>query len=1099
MTTPQDHGARHTIRTRFDQTLFVEAGAGTGKTTALVARVVHLVATGHLTSMSQLAAITFTENAAAELRNRIRQGLQPDEHGRYAGFEYDADAQARLREGFATLDDAVLTTLHGFASRILSESSLEAGLPPGFSVADARGGGEDSERSWTDFVDGLLDDQGIREHLLCGLTLGLKLGDLRAVATALANSWDRLRPHPLTIRPVPAISATEVLVHLREALAGDGRWPDDDLARHLDGPIRSLVVELTALDHPLDLLEALDRADITCAAGRAPAFTAAGLDKPTIVQALRDADQARRQVVQSVGAAVTESLAALVQDWLLAESVRRRDAGALEYHDLLVLARDVLQADSDVRRRLHEQWPTLLIDEFQDTDPLQVEIACLLAGTCDTPPGSWEQINVEAGRLFFVGDAKQSIYRFRRADIEIFQAVGAKHVAAVLQVNFRSVPGVLRAANAAFGALIGADPLAGIPYADLVPSREDADLVPPVLLLGGPQPGASAADLRQQESAHLAAVAVRAKRDWTIAGGAKATFKDMAILLPTRTSLPALERALQARGVPYRIESRSLVWSTDAVRGLVAILQAVDSPADEVALLAALRNPGLACSDVDLLTWRAAGGRWSLFAKTPADLSDTHPVATAFKTLLGWHDQRWWLPVNQLVEKVVRELRLVELTASQRRPRDHWRRLRFVVDQSRSWCDNGGSGLGSFVDWAVQQMDDDADVLETVVPEPDDDAVRILTVHGSKGLEFPITMVAGLAGGAGRQPQVLWTDDGPEIRFRAVKLETAGWGLAAGVEKEHARREAIRLLYVAVTRAMDHLVLGCYHAPPKGANAQRTAAQQLWELLSQDGLARTEPGLLDACVQLEPPALPTDDSLPARKEFTAARRKLLDAVCDRVATSPTALTVAVPAVRDDTADETADETADDTAIEPDKQLEQVEPTEAAPSRTPIRRSSSRGAAIGTATHRVLELVDLQRPTAEEVRSLVRLACAEQQIPELQADIEGRVWSALGADSLRTAVDRHARTLSEVYLVVRDGDRFLEGYIDLLVDAGPGSLSILDYKTDRATSEAEIAAKQEHYAPQLAAYARAIEQITGRAASSTGLIFARPGGRPLPSP
>lgn len=104
-----------------------------------------------------------------------------------------------------------------------------------FSVADARGGGEDEERSWSDFVDGLLDDQAVREHLLCGLTLGLKLGDLRTVATALGSSWDRLRPRPLAIRPLPTISATEVLVHLRDALADAGLWPDDDLGRHLDG------------------------------------------------------------------------------------------------------------------------------------------------------------------------------------------------------------------------------------------------------------------------------------------------------------------------------------------------------------------------------------------------------------------------------------------------------------------------------------------------------------------------------------------------------------------------------------------------------------------------------------------------------------------------------------------------------------------------------------------------------------------------------------------------------------------------------------------------------------------------------------------------
>jgi ATP-dependent helicase/nuclease subunit A len=702
-------------------------------------------------------------------------------------------------------------------------------------------------------------------------------------------------------------------------------------------------------------------------------------------------------------------------------------------------------------------------------------------------PGTWDEIAVDGGRLFFVGDAKQSIYRFRRADIDVFSAVGEKHTSARLQVNFRSVPGVLEAANAAFGDLIGDDPQAGIPYADLEPFRNAPDAIPPVLLLGGPNPGASASVLRKLESEHLADVAVRAKRDeWRISTGTT-SYKDMAILLPTRTSLPALERALQDRDVPCRIESRSLIWSTDAVRGLVATLQAIDSPADEVALLAALRNPGLACSDVDLLTWRAAGGQWSIFAGTPSELAADHPVAAALAALRSWHDVRWWVPVNQLVERVVRDLRLVELTASQRRPRDHWRRLRFVVDQSRSWCDSGGSGLGSFVTWAVRQMDDDIDVLETVAPEPDDDAVRILTVHGSKGLEFPITMLANLAVVRGRNQQVLWTDTGPEIRFLGGKLETGGWPAAACAEKEQVRREAIRLLYVAVTRAMDHLVVGCYHSPPTGTNAQRSGAQQLWERLSVNELAATEREV----PQPHAPPYPTvplpPSTLPQRATFAVGRHVLLEAARQRVATSPTAMTVSAAAPETDALDETA--------VEPDKVTEDVEAVDAVSPRKTVWRRSSRGAAIGTATHRVLELVDLKDPDAQQVCALSRLACAEQRIPELQPDIESRVWSALGSDALQAALTDESRALSEVYLVVPDGDRFLEGYLDLLIDGGPGGLKILDYKTDRATTEAEIAAKRKQYAPQLAAYARAIEQITGQAPSTTDLIFARPGGQP----
>jgi ATP-dependent helicase/nuclease subunit A len=531
------------------------------------------------------------------------------------------------------------------------------------------------------------------------------------------------------------------------------------------------------------------------------------------------------------------------------------------------------------------------------------------------------------------------------------------------------------------------------------------------------------------------------------------------------------------------------VWSTDAVRGVIAILAAIDNPADEVALLAALRNPGFACSDADLLEWRGAGGLWSIFAATgdrvPEDLTPDHPVAAALNALRRWHEQRWWIPVNELAEHVVRDLRLVELTAAQRRPRDHWRRLRFVVDQARAWCDAGGSGLGGFVAWALRQMENDADVLETVVPEPDDDAVRILTVHGSKGLEFPITMVTGLAGGLGPQPKVIWTDGGLEIRLKADVLETPGWDAAYSTDKEHARRESIRLLYVALTRAMDHLVLGCYYLMPKTKTKQATHAQRLWDLLSGSDLVVTE---LDgpAAGVVDDPMAPVADHrpVPDRAAFLAERAELLAAVDRRVATSPTAKVGAVIASEDEDVEEPdKPEVESDSADAPD-------PTVAAePPR--FRLSSRRGAAIGTATHRVLELADLACPARAEIARLTRMACADAGIAELVNDVESRVWSALSSDPVRS-IAAGAVPHSEVYLVVPDEDRFVEGYIDLLLRQPEGGLEIWDYKTDRATTPAEVEAKQVHYGPQLAAYAGAVESVTGIAPESTGLIFARSG-------
>jgi len=1105
MTGPADNADRERILTSHRETLFVEAGAGTGKTTSLVARVVHMVATGHLGQIGELAAITFTENAAAELRSRVREGLEGACRGEHLLQRYDEVQRARCRAALVSLEDAVITTLHSFSARILGEAPIEAGLPPGFSVADTMTSSVSGDDAWRGFLDQLLEDQVVRPQLLAALTLDPRvLTTMRDIAGAMSGSWDRLVDHPLQVHPLPHIDSDRVVAALREALKDRVRWPqDNNLTAFLQGPATTTFAGLLKATDPMDLLEILTQASLASKAGAAPAWGKVGLSKPDVVAALADADEARREVLDEVGAVVTEALAARVQDWVLAEAGRRRSEGSLDFHDLLVFARDLLRDNPSVRARLHQTWPVLMVDEFQDTDPLQVEIVHLLAGDHDdqklTAQASkdWAALHVDEGRVFFVGDAKQSIFRFRRADIETFHAVGTRylHGKRVLTVNFRSVPGVIDATNAVFRPLIGDDPDSGIDYSPLQPFREaqspndgsDSGAVVPVRLLGGPQ-DTDIATIRLNEAHHIADLIVRAKAEGWVVGKKprQASYGDVAILLPTRTSLGSLERALQARDVPYRVESRSLVWATDAVGDLVTMLQAIDNPSDEVAVLAALRHPGLACTDVALVEWRAAGGRWNYMANAAESVPADHPVAAGLSELRRWHEARWWMPVNELVASLVRELRLVELTASQRRPRDHWRRMRFVVDQSRAWCDAGGSGLGGFVDWAVRQIENEADVLETVVPEPDDDAVRILTVHGSKGLEFPITIVSGLASMGGRASNFVWdTVGGPQIRLKKDALETHGYADANKTNDAESKLESTRLLYVALTRAMDHLVLGCYHKPPK--TGQPSPAQRVWDLLSTSGLAIVDPMVAKSASVSPAERLATEvDRAPTnwmsgRAEFSTDRSDLLSAVAARVATSPTALVK--EALNNAAIEELPSETTGDQAYA----VGDATVGEAEPKKYP-RRGSSRGAAIGTAVHRVLELVDLANPTDNEIMRLAELACAESEIPALVKDVSGRVGTALQAAVVRQA-GHSGRAWREVYLIVRDGDRYLEGYIDLLAEPSDGKLVVVDYKTDRVDSEEDVAAKMAHYAPQLAQYQKAVVKVVGIDEVGTQLVFA----------
>ncbi len=1096
MSIPADQPARLTIRTD-PGTLFVEAGAGTGKTTELVTRVVLAVASGVLPAMQGLAAITFTENAAAELRTRIREALEAGAAGRHGDTTFDADQRKALATALEQIDDAAITTLHGFAARVLQDVPLEAGLPPGFTVSDAVRARVEANARWRAFLDDLLDDGTVAQHVLVALTLELRTDRLREVADAFAGSWDALEDRPFAEVQLPPVDVADVLVPLRHAAAFADHGPEGDaLTEHLEHVVAPAVLELSSLTDPLDLLDALYRLEVKPGLSSAKAWAAVGCSKPEVVAHLKQVQEARAMMLGAVGAAAAETLCARVQDFTLDEAARRRREGSVTFHDLLVLTRDVLRSDASVRRRLHERFPTLLIDEFQDTDPLQVEIACLIAGTTDPPPAQWSEEDIPAGGLFFVGDPKQSIYRFRRADVQLYASVGKlfRSGHTELDVNFRSVPAVVTTVNHVFADLIGSAKTGQVDYADLRPFRADHCADRAVRIIGGPIDKAGADELREKESAHLADIAVRAKTEkWQVRGPddadgnatyRDASYRDIAVLLPTRTSLPAIEAALQVRDVPYRIESRSLVWATDAVRDAVTLLQALVAPADEVAVVATLRHPGLACNDRDLVEWAAAGGRWNYLADRPGAIPDEHPVALGMATLRKYHDLRWWLPVNELVEQIVRDLRLVELTAELRRPRDHWRRLRFVVDQARAFCDSGGHGLAEFVQWASDQIESEADVLETVVPESDDDAVRILTVHGAKGLEFPITVLAGLGIGPRNEASVLWAQDGarPEVRLKGDWLRTSGFEARKEAEKALSLAEAVRLLYVAMTRAKDFLVISGYHKPVASKGSYGSHAQQLWVRLGEPATVLVEPAPTAVDEKSpQPEAITWQVCDETRDTVAKAHTGLLADVQSRVATTPTALVLGAAA-------------AAGPAVEDEPDLDRsVESADPEPASVPPRRMPSRkGAAIGTAVHAVLELANLAAVDRAEFRTLAALTAADEEVPELAEDVAQRALAA-AQSPLVTAAAKSGRYWREVYLVVRDGERVLEGYVDLLVEDDDGDLVVVDYKTDRASSPTEVAAKVEHYRPQLAAYGRALGQALDREIKRGALVFARPSG------
>jgi len=1068
-----DQEARDRIVSAHDANLFVDAGAGSGKTKQLVDRVVSMVACGYLKSVSGLAAITFTENAATELRTRIREALEA------ASAESGRTAQGRARCALALeqFDDAAITTLHGFAARLLTDAPLEAGLPPDFRVMDAVRASIDRDAWWRTLLDDWYADETLAEVWRTGLTLDLNPASLKEVLASFDGNWDLLAGHPISVKPLPALNAEAMLEPLRQLVAyAGGRGPAPDLlAKRIDKVLTPLLQEASAETDPLQVLAVLRGAPLKDG-GNAGAWTKAGLDKATACAFLREARAAVDAQLAACRAGVTATLAERLRRAVLEHAAQRRDRGELWFHDLLVYAVRLLRNDNEIRAALRERWQVICVDEFQDTDPLQVELVHLAAGL---GKGSWAEVVVDGGRLFFVGDPQQSIYRFRRADVGLFTRVRDRYDGGRLTMlqNFRSRPGVLQVVNEAFGRLPVDD---AVGYQPLRAARQNVaiDPGPDVLLIGGPS-AERIGDIRAAEADHVASTLARARDSWLVSGGTPETsrpagFGDMAILVPTRTPVGQLEDALDQYAVPYRIMSRSLVWESDTVRDLITVLQAVDDSADSVALVAALRHPMFGCSDDDLVAWKTAGGTWRYDASA-GGVAGESPVADAMAALRRYHDLRWWLPVNVLLDRIIRERRTVELTAAHRRPRDHWRRLRFLADQARMFLDSGGGGLTGFVSWAREQIDSAADAIETITPERDDDAVQILTIHSSKGLEFPIVALAGINTPPLTRGHVIWPPDGPPEITLHKEFNTAGFVDAQQAEKVLDQQEQLRLLYVGMTRAADHLIISLYHHPP-GHGKPYTHAMRLSHMLAtlREAGAACEPAApaVPACLP-EPAVAVAEVPAETRRLFLTAREELLKSLVTRLPTTATGLVDA----------------AAEQAQEPPDPLE-------APATGPADSTAARpagrggGAVLGSTVHRALELLDLGETTDRAVNQATTAACAELRVPHVAGEVRSRVQAALTAQIIQLAATR--RHWKEVPIVAELGGRVVEGFIDLVVDTDDG-LVIVDYKTDSTQSEADIETKVHHYTPQIRAYAQALALATGRKVATPQILFCRPAG------
>jgi ATP-dependent exoDNAse (exonuclease V) beta subunit len=813
--TPQspDTAARERIRYSLHESLLVEASAGTGKTSELVRRILNVLRQG-LTTIDRIVAVTFTNKAAGELKLRLRQELDRARSTAAAG---DPTELANLEHALAHLEEAAIGTIHAFCAQILRERPVEARIDPDFEELDDSGARSVYASVFRRWLQRKLneDSPGLRRAL--ARLAADRDTEYTPIERLQSAGWAILewRDFPLPWQR-PELRREEIL----DQLADHVESLRPTLSKHKPDTVEPIIdampwVERQPRDY--DMLEAF-----LFRIWKRWRYTKK-IPDPKLQQCLTDF---RPHADADLAAQLREELWELVD---LYDDAKRR-AGQLDFVDLLLLTRNLIRDNTDVRTYLQQKFSHLFVDEFQDTDPLQAEILLLLSA--DKPAANnWMSLRPLPGKLFLVGDPKQSIYKFRRADVNLYQILRGKLEGQGLGVvtlsrSFRSVRSIQHCINAAFAPEMTGDALAAqASYVPLEEHRPDIEGQPAIIALPAPEPYGKYRVSNESIDACLPNTII-GMVDWLInhSGWKVADFenggelrairpRDICLLFRRFTNYGHdltrdYVRSLEDRGIAHLlVGSKTFHWREE-IETMRAALTAVEWPEDELAVFAALKGALFAVPDHILLRFRHEHGALHPFREYPETLhQDFQLIREALDILAALHVDRNHRPLAETVYRLLESTRAWAAFAFRPAGNQALANVRRVVDLARQFESNGGLSFRGFVEELTAQADK-AESMEAPTLEEGADGVRLMTVHAAKGLEFPIVILADMTANL--------SHDNPDKSVEAASglcaMRLMGCAPLELIEHEDAERrreqaEGVRVAYVAATRARDLLIL----------------------------------------------------------------------------------------------------------------------------------------------------------------------------------------------------------------------------------------------------------------------------------------------------
>ncbi len=1085
-----DQSVRDQVIHDHESLFAVDAGAGTGKTTLLVSRLISLLLEKQA-PLSRIAAITFTEKAAAELAERLRSKLE-EALGKHP------ESKTPIPQALEDMERAPISTIHSFCAGLLREYPVEAGVDPQFTLLDEVQSGAFEDQAWDHWLKKNLAKPV--EPMFQFFRLGGTFEHVDELKQFLKRNRTLLTlasPKPLpSVKSFHAQFSTFVALTKREAA---------QCAKHED----TLYEALESFWAQCATIEGSDAGDLD--------FALANLKVPKVgnkgaqgnwgkerLAALREGFVKLAEDHQTAFAPFKEAVILNLVHWVgryLEEwESQKAQGGFLDFDDLLLKTRDLLRNYPEAREEIKGRLDYLFVDEFQDTDPLQVEIVFFLCEKKGRPEKDWKKVKLEQGKLFLVGDPKQSIYRFRRADVAIYEATKERILAnggkvEVLTENFRTVGGLVEWVNGLFPTQFEGT---GIHYHALNASRAKGKTEGSLPILWGlkiPAAGEekpSKALLRQLEAETVAAFL----KDQVLGGGftvsdPKPPFErrpvrkgDIAILFRdlSNDNEEFWEEALRKRDLSYQIVGGKRFYNRPEIVALSTLLTCLSSPADEAANVAVLRGPLFGFSDEQLFLHRAGGGNFQFLNPSISKTGTPHPgplpqgergnIKLAFVYLRKWHQATRTLGVSDTLAKLYESTNLLAVTAGQPHGEQRVANLMKVLDQARDLETSQHFTYRAFTQWLTTQQEEGTMEGEAPGPDSSEDRITLMTIHKAKGLEFPIVFVSGIAADpkdSGSLVDRKHSAGAFKVGKAELGLRTTNYEAVQKEEETQRKAEDSRLLYVAATRARDCLLLPHFQFTPGGKTQNESLfAGPLLKALEEKNApthwAESKEGeepLSDPPAWVVPldekPGKALEDEKTKLKTGQEARKKKIEEMRGERQFKSVSSVLHVDEDKKDREERVFEE--------------------------PEAASPWGGKDLGSLTHLLLEKGwDWDGATFEKGAAFYIEKMG--MTPEQAAQALDWVKKALQSDLLQRA-KRSGKAFRELPVTGQNPDgSFLNAVIDLAFLEGDEWV-VVDYKTDRDTEKLK-----DKYRQQLVYYGDLLTRFTGKKVKEAHLYFLR---------